>query len=317
MDNQSQLVQPLAPIDEKTTAFSATTPPQPMSLPSVSPSANSADTTNHRARKNYSWLWRLAVIVVAVIAFIGNFIVYGLLPIFILIPFILALLALVLNIISIRRVGGILLMWLLIPTFLVCVYSGIIFIVFGIKYPLYGSGALDVSSGGYQLQIPAGYYGHIFKNYGNSSLLISNDLSHMRASNPDLNFALLPRSLELHLGIIHQENNVGFYNVFSTNTSNLTQDQWIALGSSNFNDSVKTYKSTNVYISSNVYSGLNGLPIYEITVRNTPSSNVFSIVGSVTLTNRIVIYSAMDVPSVSVNSASAEINKIANSIKQD
>jgi hypothetical protein len=311
MDNQSQLAQPIAPIDEK-----ITTPPQPMSLPSVSPSAASAETINNRSGKNYPWLWQLAVIVVALVAFIGNFILYGLLPIFVLIPFVLALIALVLNIITIRRVGGVLSMWLLIPTFLICIYSGIIFVVFGIKYPLYGSGTLDVGASGYQLQIPAGYYGRIFKNYGNV-LSISSNLSQMRAVNPDLNFKLLPRSLEQHLGIVHQGSNVGIYSIFSTNTSNLTRNQWISLGSTDFNDSVKTYKSENVYINSSVHSGLNGLPIYEITLRNSPSSNNLSIVGSVTLSNRIVILSSANLPSTSGNSVMAVINKISDTIKQD
>jgi energy-coupling factor transporter transmembrane protein EcfT len=121
------------------------------------------------------WLWRLATGILAAAALLTSFslVVASSLAILWLIP-VLGLAALVLNIVAIRRAAGAGSKWLLAATIPVFMWTAAIFILFGIFFPVIGSGVYNSRAGGYQVTVPDGYKARVDTVHG--ALLIARGL---------------------------------------------------------------------------------------------------------------------------------------------
>jgi len=122
-------------------------------------------------RRPRRWLWRLATGILAAVALLASL---GLaatsLAILWVIP-VLGLAALVLNIVAIHRASGAGSKWLLAATIPVFLWTTAIFIIFGIVFPIIGSGVYSSGAGGYQITVPDGYKARVDTIHG--ALLIA------------------------------------------------------------------------------------------------------------------------------------------------
>jgi hypothetical protein len=106
-----------------------------------------------------TWPLRLATAVAAALALVYSFMVFTAHAAVVATAAIFGLAVLIFNIVTIRKAPGGGSKWLLLLTIPVFMWSCVVYIIFGIGFARVDPGPFTSTSGGYSLQIPAGYMG--------------------------------------------------------------------------------------------------------------------------------------------------------------